>query len=199
MGRIHAIGACKPFTARPTISIQNFAIESREFILQNELIPMSLLEAYKSITHHLIQRLQSDYTPGDYKTIRLHGDCHPGNILVRYDHLFIVDLDDARNGPAIQDIWMMLNGDRQQKTAQLSSILEGYEEFYEFDYREFRLIEVFRCLRMLHYSGWLAKRWEDPAFPQAFPWFNTENYWASQILELKEQLSALDEEPLKLQ
>lgn len=199
LGRIHAIGACKPFSARPTISIKDFAVDSTHFILQSQRVPSSLLEAYTSITQHLIERLQHDYAPQEYTSIRLHGDCHPGNILVRYDHLFLVDLDDARNGPAIQDIWMMLNGDRRQQVAQLSAIMEGYEEFHDFDYREFRLIELFRCLRMLHYSGWLAKRWEDPAFPQAFPWFNTENYWATHILELKEQLAALDEAPLSLQ
>ncbi len=199
LGRIHGIGATKTFEARPEINIQNFAIESRNYIISQNIVPRSLEEAYNTLTQHLIEKVQSLYDDSQYKKIRLHGDCHPGNILVRYDNLHIVDLDDARNGPAIQDIWMLLNGDRAQKVSQLSAIMEGYEEFCDFDYKEFKLIEVFRTLRMLHYCGWLAKRWEDPAFPLAFPWFNTENYWASHILELREQLSTLDDEPLALQ
>lgn len=199
LGRIHAIGQIKPFEYRPSISIQSFAKDSRAYILENELVPKSLLEAYSTLTDHLLEKIEAQYDESQYRAIRLHGDCHPGNILVRYDNLHIVDLDDARNGPAIQDIWMLLNGDRAQKTSQLSSILDGYEEFCEFESQEIRLIEVFRSLRMLHYCGWLAKRWEDPAFPKAFPWFNTENYWASHILELREQLAALDEAPLALQ
>ncbi len=199
LGRLHSVGAVTPFKHRPAISIANFAEDSRAFILQQQLVPSSLQEAYSTLTAHLIEKIRSVYDETRYRTIRLHGDCHPGNILVRYENLHIVDLDDARSGPAIQDIWMLLNGDRGQKLAQLSSILDGYEEFFEFDSRELRLIEAFRGLRMLHYCGWLAKRWEDPAFPMAFPWFNTENYWASHILELREQMSALDEEPLSLQ
>ncbi len=199
LGRIHAVGQTKPFQFRPTISIKSFAVESRHYILEQNLVPSSLLEAYTSLTQDLIEKIESQYDVSQYRSIRLHGDCHPGNILVRYDNLHIVDLDDARNGPAIQDLWMLLNGDRAQKISQLSSILDGYEEFCEFDSKEIRLIEVFRSLRMLHYCGWLAKRWSDPAFPMAFPWFNTENYWASHILELREQLAALDEAPLALQ
>lgn len=199
LGRIHAIGQIKPFQYRPTISIKSFAVESRNYILEQNLIPSSLVEAYTSLTQHLLEKIESLYNESQYRTIRLHGDCHPGNVLVRDNNLHIVDLDDARNGPAIQDLWMLLSGDRAQKTSQLSAILEGYEEFCEFENKEIRLIEVFRSIRMLHYCGWLAKRWSDPAFPMAFPWFNTENYWASHILELREQLAALDEPPLALQ
>ncbi|MFL0805410.1 MAG: serine/threonine protein kinase [Agarilytica sp.] len=199
LGRIHGIGATKTFEARPEINIQNFAIDARDYIISQDIVPRSLEEAYNTLTQHLIDKVQNLYAEAQYKKIRLHGDCHPGNILVRYDNLHIVDLDDARNGPAIQDVWMLLNGDRAQKVSQLSAIMDGYEEFCDFDYKEFKLIEVFRTLRMLHYCGWLAKRWDDPAFPLAFPWFNTENYWASHILELREQLSALDEAPLALQ
>ncbi len=199
LGRIHAIGQIKPFQYRPTISIKSFAVESRNYILEQNLIPSSLVEAYTSLTQHLLEKIESLYNESQYRTIRLHGDCHPGNVLVRDNNLHIVDLDDARNGPAIQDLWMLLSGDRAQKTSQLSAILEGYEEFCEFENKEIRLIEVFRSMRMLHYCGWLAKRWSDPAFPMAFPWFNTENYWASHILELREQLAALDEPPLALQ
>jgi len=130
--------------------------------------------------------------------IRLHGDCHPGNILQRPDSLYLVDLDDSRSGPAVQDLWMLLSGDRAQQETQLEAILEGYEEFCEFNHAELKLIEVFRSLRIMHYAAWLAKRWEDPAFPIAFPWFNTETYWAKHILELREQFATLQEPSLSL-
>ncbi|MFL0810447.1 MAG: serine/threonine protein kinase [Agarilytica sp.] len=198
LGRIHAIGQIKPFEHRPAISFETFGASSREYVLEQQLVPRSLLEAYSSVSQHLLEKVQAQLQAAPYEAIRLHGDCHPGNILVRYEQLHIVDLDDARNGPAMQDLWMLLNGDRVQRINQLSSLLEGYEEFCEIDYRQFRLIEPLRALRMLHYCAWLARRWSDPAFPLAFPWFNTENYWASHVLELREQLATLDEEPLAL-
>ena len=199
LGRVHSLGQAKPFDHRPEINIQSFAIDSRNFILENEFIPSSLVEPYAAITEQLIDKLQSDFAKVTYQAIRLHGDCHPGNILTRPDSMYIVDLDDSRNGPAIQDLWMLISGDTEQKRAQLSSILEGYEEFCEFDLSELALIEPLRTLRLIHYAGWLAKRWNDPAFPMAFPWFNTERYWAEHILELKEQASHLDEPVINLQ
>lgn len=199
LGRIHALGRAHPFKHRPTINIKSFGIDARDYVLQNGFIPSSLNESYSTLSQHVLEKITSIMEAVDYTEIRLHGDCHPGNILVRYDSLFLVDLDDARNGPAMQDLWMLLSGDRAQKTSQLSSILEGYEEFCDFEYREFKIIEALRALRMMHYCGWLAKRWTDPAFPMAFPWFNTERYWADHILELREQLSILDETPLSLQ
>lgn len=199
LGRIHAVGKVTPFKYRPEIDIQSFGLDARQFLLEHNFIPSSLLEAYSSLSGHVLDKIQNIMGNTSYQRIRLHGDCHPGNILVRYETLHLVDLDDARNGPAIQDIWMLLSGDRAQKVSQLSSIVEGYEEFCELDFKEFRLIESFRALRMMHYSAWLAKRWEDPAFPLAFPWFNSENYWAQHILELREQLAELDEAPLALQ
>ncbi|WP_086930395.1 serine/threonine protein kinase [Agarilytica rhodophyticola] len=199
LGRIHALGKVHPFAARPEISIQSFGHDSRQFVMECGLLPDSLKDAYSTLTEHLLDKIETVVSTIDYTPIRLHGDCHPGNILVRYDHLFIVDLDDARNGPAMQDMWMLLSGDRAQKTSQLSSLIEGYEEFCEFNYAEFALVEPLRALRMMHYCAWLAKRWSDPAFPLAFPWFNTERYWAEHVLELREQLAELDEAPLSLQ
>lgn len=199
LGRIHALGKVRKFSARPELSTQSFGHDSRQYVLNCGLLPDSLQEAYSTLTEHLLNKVETIVKGIDYTSFRLHGDCHPGNILVRYDNLFIVDLDDARNGPAMQDIWMLLSGDRAQKTSQLSSIMEGYEEFCEFDYREFALIEPLRALRMLHYCAWLSRRWNDPAFPLAFPWFNTERYWAEHILELREQLAELDEPVLSLQ
>ena len=129
---------------------------------------------------------------------RLHGDCHPGNLLYRDEAFHMVDLDDCRMGPAMQDLWMMLAGERQERLGQLSELMEGYQEFHDFDRRELALIEGLRSLRLLHYSAWLARRWDDPAFPMSFPWFANERYWGDQILALREQLAALDEAPLQL-
>ncbi|WP_370980021.1 serine/threonine protein kinase [Agaribacterium sp. ZY112] len=199
LGRIHAIGAASAMQCRPELTLESFASNSREFLLNSDMLPSSLRAAYEAISEQLIEKLSEQFSQHDYQRIRLHGDCHPGNIISRPDSLYIVDLDDCRSGPAIQDLWMLLNGEREEKTRQFIELLEGYEEFHEFNRAELRLIEPLRTLRLMHYAAWLAKRWYDPAFPQAFPWFNTERYWAEHINELKEQHFALDEEPLKLQ
>lgn len=195
LGRIHALGKTQLFTHRPNIDIKTFAQESYDFLLANNFIPTSLHEAYRTLGADLISRCNAIFARVKYTPIRLHGDCHPGNILWR-DEPHFVDFDDARNGPAIQDLWMLLSGERETQIAQLSEILEGYQEFCDFDFAELALIEALRTLRIMHYSAWLARRWSDPAFPRHFPWFNTERYWAEHILELREQLSALQEPPL---
>jgi Ser/Thr protein kinase RdoA (MazF antagonist) len=128
--------------------------------------------------------------------IRLHGDCHPGNILWTDDGPHIVDFDDARTGPAIQDLWMFLSGDRSYMTARLADLLEGYTQFYDFNPAELHLVEALRTMRLIHYAAWLARRWEDPAFPLAFPWFNSMNYWEDQILILREQAALMNEPAL---
>lgn len=197
MGRLHAVGKAKPFLHRPALDIESFGHQSVEF-LTHHFIPKPLLPAYTSLCKDLLERIETVFQRQKAKTLRLHGDCHPGNILWRDDTPHLVDFDDARSGPAVQDIWMLLSGERQQQLAQLSEIIEGYEMFCDFDPSELALIEGLRCLRIMHYSAWLARRWEDPAFPKTFPWFNTERYWAEHILELREQMSALQEEPLKL-
>lgn len=199
LGRLHAVGKVKNFDHRPSLNIESFGETPREFILTGDFLPTSLREAYETLSRHILDKLSAIIADLDFELIRIHGDCHPGNILVRPDSMYLVDLDDARNGPAVQDIWMLLSGDRMQRTAQLESILEGYEEFCKFAPRELVMIEALRALRMIHYAGWLAKRWQDPAFPLAFPWFNSERYWAEHILELREQMAELDDAPLTLQ
>jgi len=196
LGRIHALGQVRPFEHRPSVDIQSYARDSYAFLLDNDFIPASLRESYRTLGADLIQRLERTFSEVKYTSIRLHGDCHPGNVLWRGDTPHFVDFDDARNGPAIQDLWMLLSGDRHQQTAQLGEILEGYREFCDFDLAELPLIEALRTLRIMHYSAWLARRWDDPAFPRHFPWFNTERYWGEHILELREQLAALQEPPL---
>jgi len=199
LGRIHAIGAISSFEHRPSISLESYAVDSYQFLIEQQFVPKNLAEAYDAVASQLIEKLQTQLVLSDHRFIRLHGDCHPGNIMTRPESLYIVDLDDCRSGPAIQDIWMLISGDLQQKQRQLSEILEGYEEFFDFNRTELKLIEPLRTLRLMHYAAWLARRWDDPAFPHAFPWFNTERYWASHIQELKEQLFELDEAPIRLE
>jgi Ser/Thr protein kinase RdoA (MazF antagonist) len=199
LGRVHRVGAQASFVHRGRISIDQFAVGSREFLLSRDFLPPSLVSAYDTLSRDLIIRMQrQEAQVKGVKTLRIHGDCHPGNILWHDDAPSFVDFDDTLTGPAIQDLWMMLSGDRDQQQGQLLELIEGYNEFYDFHPRELQLIEVFRTLRIMHYAAWLARRWEDPAFPHSFPWFNTERYWASHVLELREQLALLDEPPLEL-
>lgn len=203
MGRLHAVGIEKPFEHRPGIDVQSYAIDSYRFLLDQQFIPAELETAYRTLAEDLIERLQQSFSEVKYEPIRLHGDCHPGNILWRdlgdTDNApHFVDFDDCRMGPAVQDIWMLLSGERHQQQAQLEAILSGYRQFCFFDARELRLIEPLRTLRLMNYAAWLARRWNDPAFPQNFPWFNTERYWSEHILTLREQLAALQEPPLEI-
>ena len=198
LGRIHAVGKTKMFQYRPTLSIESFIVKPYEFILHNQFIPKLFLESYQAIVADILKHVESNYQQFPPELIRLHGDCHPGNILWTDKGPHFVDFDDSRNGPAMQDLWMLLSGERHEQQKQLLEILEGYEEFCEFDSRELNLIESLRSMRIIHYAGWLAKRWEDPAFPKAFPWFNTESFWGEHILQLKEQLAILQEPPLQI-
>lgn len=193
LGRIHLAGASKPFTSRPQISIQEFAIDSAAFLLQNQFIPDYLIEAYQSLSSDLINLLQQRFQGNSLNAIRLHGDCHRGNILWTDNGPHFVDFDDCRSGPAIQDIWMLLSGDKQEQQQQLNHVLDGYFEFAELEIAQLQLVEPLRCLRLMHYAGWLARRWTDPSFPMNFPWFNTSNYWEQHILELREQFAILQE------
>jgi Ser/Thr protein kinase RdoA (MazF antagonist) len=196
IGRIHQVGQVRAFAHRPRIDVQSFGLESVDFILEH-MIPSDLREVYRGVARDLLQAVNdalSTLEDGDY--IRVHGDCHPGNILWRNDLPNFVDFDDARMAPAIQDIWMLLCGERHRQNAQLAEVLEGYTEFCDFDRRQLRWIEAFRALRLMYFAAWLARRWQDPAFPRVFTWFNTPRYWGDHILELREQLAALAEEPL---
>lgn len=198
LARIHNIGAVQTFQHRPTIDIDSYCVQARSFLLQHDFIPADLLAAYSSLTEQLIDRLKQCFEQaGESVQLSLHGDCHIGNILWHNDTCLIVDFDDARSGPAVQDLWMLLSGERAYMTARLHDLLEGYCEFRDFDVRELALIEPLRGLRMMHYSAWLARRWDDPAFPLAFPWFNTQRYWEDHILTLREQMAKLDEPALQ--
>jgi Ser/Thr protein kinase RdoA (MazF antagonist) len=199
IGRIHAVGAARPFAVRPALDLDTFGREPRDWLLASGFIPADLLEAWRSAAGLALEGVARSYErAGEVRTLRLHGDCHAGNVLWTDEGPHFVDFDDCRTGPAIQDLWMLLSGDRGSMTRQLADVLAGYEDFHEFDPRELHLLEALRTLRLVHYSAWLARRWDDPAFPAAFPWFNTQRYWQDRILELKEQVALMQEEPLRL-
>jgi len=197
IGRIHAVGLAHPFTQRPTLDIVSFGEQPRDYLLTHDFIPADLLASYQTTTAQALDGVRRCFDrAGAVRQLRLHGDCHVGNVLWTDAGAHFVDFDDSRMGPAIQDLWMLLSGERADMVRQLSDLLIGYEDFCEFDQRSLYLIEALRTLRLLHYSAWLARRWEDPAFPQAFPWFNTQRYWQDRILELREQIALMDEPPL---
>ncbi len=200
MGRLHNIGAVSAFGSRPGFSIDSFVIEPSHFLVENRFIPAELEASYTSTVAEAIKRVQHCHEQaGDVALLRLHGDCHHGNVLTRDDRFFLVDFDDARTGPAVQDIWMFLSGDRNYMTTGLHDFLEGYTEFRPFSARELHLVEALRTMRLIHYSAWLAQRWDDPAFPIAFPFFNSQRYWEEQILSLREQIALMEEPPLNWQ
>ncbi|MBZ0142897.1 MAG: serine/threonine protein kinase [Rhodocyclaceae bacterium] len=201
LGRIHAVGAVAPFRERPCLDIAGFGEASRDYVLAHGFLPEDLRTAWCSVVDQSLDGARRCYArAGAVASIRLHGDCHAGNVLwtdsgeMRGPHF--VDFDDCRMGPAVQDLWMLLSGERAEMTHQLGEVLAGYEDFRDFDRRELHLVEALRTLRLLHYSAWLARRWDDPAFPAAFPWFNTQRYWQDRILELREQVALMDEPPL---
>lgn len=197
IGRIHAVGAIAPFRHRPALDIASFGTEPRDFLLAGDWVPGDLRPAYESVSAQALEGVRACFErAGDYRPIRLHGDCHRGNLLWADDGPRFVDFDDARMGPAVQDLWMLLSGDRMDQGRQLADVLAGYEQFQDFDYRELHLIEALRTLRQIHYAAWLARRWEDPAFPAAFTWFGTPHYWQDHILALREQIPAMEEGPL---
>jgi len=202
LGRIHATGATRTFRERPALDMESHGTEPRAWLIESGLVPADLREAWETATALALEGAQRCFDrAGDFTRIRLHGDCHAGNILwtedgeMRGPHF--VDLDDSRMGPAAQDLWMLLSGDRGAMTRQLADVLAGYQDFHEFDPRELALVEALRTLRLLHYSAWIARRWDDPAFPAAFPWFGTQRYWQDRILEMREQIAAMEEDPLQ--
>jgi Ser/Thr protein kinase RdoA (MazF antagonist) len=200
VGRIHARGAARRFRARPALDIDSHGSEPRAWLLASGLIPADLEEAWTSATALALEGVRRSYErAGGVPAIRLHGDCHAGNVLWTDDGPHFVDFDDCRTGPAVQDLWMLLSGDRETAGRQLRDVLAGYEAFHDFDPRELSLVEALRTLRLIHYSAWIARRWNDPAFPAAFPWFGTQRYWQDRILELREQIAAMDEPPLALE
>lgn len=196
IARIHSVASQKDFQFRQSITTDDMLVNSMKIIESSGFVPLSLNTPFFTILEQVTELAVNQYKPK--KQIRLHGDCHAGNILWTDKGPHFVDLDDCKTGPAIQDLWMMLSGDRNEQLLQIDTILSGYEEFFTFDSSELVLIESLRAMRVVHYMGWLCKRWNDPAFPRNFPWFESEKYWEQQILMLKEQMSALQQPPLSL-
>ncbi|MDX9740163.1 MAG: serine/threonine protein kinase [Gammaproteobacteria bacterium] len=197
LGRIHAVGAIGSYRERPAIDIDTFGHEPREFLLASDFIAVELRQVWEGVSAQALEGVARCFArAGKVKQLRLHGDCHVGNVLWADDGPHFVDFDDSRTGPAVQDLWMLISGEREEMEQQLGWILSGYEDFHPFDRRELHLVEALRTLRLIHYSGWIARRWHDPAFPAAFPWFGSQRYWQDRILELREQIAAMDEGPL---
>jgi Ser/Thr protein kinase RdoA (MazF antagonist) len=203
LGRIHAVGARESYQFRPTINQQTYGEASLVYLLQHDFIPTDIMHAYEATARMMLSAVSNAYQlAGHVQDLRLHGDCHMGNVLWTelgaHPGPHFVDFDDSRMGPAMQDLWMLLSGSRHEMQEQLCDILIGYEDFHSFNPAELHLIEALRSLRLLHYSAWLAQRWNDPAFKQAFPWFNTQRYWQDRILEMREQIALMDEAPLRV-
>ncbi len=199
LGRIHSVGAIMPYQHRPALNAETFGTQPRAWLLANNFIPADLFDAYTSVSAQALESVAACYArAGEVQAIRLHGDCHGGNVLYTDSGPHFVDFDDSRMGPAVQDLWMLLSGTRAEMALQLSEVVEAYDEFCDFNRRELHLIEALRTLRLLHYSAWLAQRWNDPAFPLAFPFFNTQRYWQDRILELREQIAVMDEGVLEI-
>lgn len=197
LARLHVVGGKKPFATRPDIDVPGFGAEPREWLLANNAIPLEVQGDWQRMCDRALERIRAAFAEVKFRKLRLHGDCHPGNILWTPDAgPHFVDLDDARAGPAVQDLWMLLSGERAQRQQQLGALLDGYEQMREFDRAELALIEPLRTLRLIHYSAWLARRWDDPAFPIAFPWFGTPDYWRGQVVMLEDQVEQMDEPAL---
>jgi Ser/Thr protein kinase RdoA (MazF antagonist) len=201
LGRIHAVGATRPFDQRPPLDLDTFGVEPRRYLLEHGWLPPDLASVYAGVSQQALDGVARCFERARApRAIRLHGDCHEGNVLWTDSPgntgPHFVDFDDSRMGPAVQDLWMLLGADRAEQTERLSDMLAGYEDFAQFDRRELHLVEALRTLRLLHYAAWIARRWDDPAFPAAFPWFDSQRYWEERILELREQVAAMSEPPL---
>lgn len=197
IGRLHAVGTGQRYVHRPALDLESFGEEPSRYVVESGWVPLELADVYAGVAAQALDAVRRCYErAGAVRTLRLHGDVHVGNVLWTDAGPHFVDFDDSRTGPAVQDLWMLLSGTREERQAQLADLLLGYEEFAEFDRRELHLVEALRTLRLIHYAAWIARRWDDPAFPAAFPWFDSPRYWEQRVLELREQIAAMQEAPL---
>jgi Ser/Thr protein kinase RdoA (MazF antagonist) len=191
IGRLHAVGRQRPFEHRHHLNPGADGRRAMALLLDGGFVAADQLPAWQAICTQALAAVEAAFDSIAPATLRLHGDCHPGNVLWRDGHPHVVDLDDAMQGPAVQDLWMLVSGDHRSMAQQLNTLLDGYEQFSDFDDRERTLIEPLRTLRMLRHSAWLAERWSDPTFPLNFPFFGTSAYWTQQTIQLREQLEAM--------
>lgn len=202
LARLHNVGAVRPFVTRPALDSESFGYDACAWLFEHAEIPEDVVDTWAGVAEQALEEIDACYErAGAVAQLRLHGDCHSGNVLWSAEAAggpHFVDFDDARSGPAVQDLWMLLSGEADDMAAQLRHVLAGYELFREFDRRELHLVEALRTLRLLHHSAWLAQRWDDPAFPAAFPWFAGPRYWEDRILELREQIARMQESALAL-
>ena len=207
LARLHQIGQDYRFQHRPVLNGKgelgqrdqiSLIRQSMQTVLNADIMDNSYIPAYESLCQDLEQTIQQQYQPEPHEMLRLHGDAHVGNLIVRDEQFWLVDFDDCLQGPAMQDIWMLLSGQREEQQSQLEAIREGYEMFRPFPAQQLKWIESLRTLRLIKHAAWLAERWSDPAFPLAFPWFTSARYWSEHILSLREQQAALQELPLQL-
>jgi len=197
LARMHAIGARARFVHRPALTLERLGVNAREVVMASGYVPEALAGQYARVSGQVIGRVRQCFDAfGPLPAVRIHGDCHAGNILWRATGPLFVDLDDCMSGPRIQDLWMFLSGDAASQQSAWAALMEGYELFGEFDFAELTLVESLRSLRILHHAGWIAHRWHDPAFPRAFPWFADARFWERHIADLFEQLSAMDDPPI---
>ncbi|MCK6426301.1 MAG: serine/threonine protein kinase [Burkholderiaceae bacterium] len=197
LARLHEVGARRPFAQRLRIDGSANARVALDWLLTHGILPPTALGSWHRTAEAALEAVDAAFARhGGPALLRLHGDCHPGNLLWTPDGPHFVDLDDAVTGPAVQDLWMLLGGERAEMQAQLGALLDGYETMRDFDRRELALIEPLRTLRILLHSAWIARRWDDPAFPIAFPSFASPSYWDQQATLLREQLEAMARPPL---
>jgi Ser/Thr protein kinase RdoA (MazF antagonist) len=197
LGRLHQLGAVRPFRVRPKIGIQRLGVDARHQVLMGELLPERLIDRYAQVSDLLLERVRSVFEEvGPVGQLRIHGDMHLGNLLWNEQGPVFVDLDDCAMGPRVQDLWMVISGNPAEQQRQWAELSEGYQQFASFDFRELRLIEPLRSLRMLHHAAWVSHRWADPAFPRAFPWFGEERYWEGYLGDLRDQIAAIEDPPL---
>ncbi len=199
LGRLHGVGARRPFVHRTARIAVEPARQARDWLANQPLLDEPQRSPWLATADAALDKVRACFEQVPrLQTLRLHGDCHIGNLLWTEAGPHFVDLDDACTGPAVQDLWMLLSGEREEMTQQLRQLLAGYRTMRDFDLRELRLIEALRTLRILNHSVWIARRWADPAFPVAFTGFASPAYWQQQTTLLREQLRAMDEEPLAL-
>jgi len=197
LGRVHARGARQRFALRPALEGERLGARARRVVLASERLPPALHDRYADLSAMLLERIETVWAPmRPLRTLRLHGDCHLGNLLWRPQGPLFVDLDDCVQGPAMQDLWMFLSGNADEQRGQWQQLMSGYEQFATLDYSEIRLIEALRATRMLNHAAWIAERWADPAFPRAFPWFGEPRFWEQHLNDLAEQCAAVDELPV---